>query len=268
MRSDFTEFSYGFAALNELVARLRPRTGLAAAPVLPTLRHENTVGYDARLDTVHGVFILQFKSSARLTTRRAREWGTYQRPYYAFDLRNTQRSPQHDMLCDLEASLPVAAVVSYVAPAFYTLTQFNLRFVDGTVLDASVWVPPLGVGRTRVGDQHRICFADQNDRPLRFSKEPTSVESLTFERVLDYVGTWAEREPVSVPEAITTVADTLRRAGQRSLRRADDPVDEIKRLAWTADLHVVLVGRQTATDRAVEPDSDRWIEHDPGRLGA
>lgn len=248
MRSDFTEFSYGFAALNELVTQFPGTGGLHAAPMLPTLRDENTLGYDARLDSVHGVFFLQFKCAMRLTRPRAKQWPAYGQPYYAFDLRNTWRSPQHDALCRLQGALPFAGHVAYVASAFHTLAQLNVHFRDTSVLRESVWVSPLAIGRTRIGDSHRVCFLDARDRPLRFSDEPLPVESMTFSDVVALAANWAEERPIDVNELVAVVSDALTGFKGRG-RPLEDPFEELRRLAWvTADTQVVFVGRRRSDE--------------------
>lgn len=244
VRSDFTEFSYGFAALNELVAQFPGTGGLHAAPMLPTLRDENRLGYDARLESVHGVFFLQFKCAIRLTRPRAKQWPAYGQPYYAFDLRNKRRSPQHDALCRLQSALPFAGHVAYVASGFHTLAQLNVHFRDATVLRESVWVSPLAIGRTRIGASHRVCYIDAHDQPLRFSDEPVPVESMTFSDVASLAAGWAEERPIDVGELVAAVSNALTGFKWRG-RPLEDPFDELRRLAWaTADTQVVFVGRR------------------------
>ena len=71
MKSDISEFSYGFALVNELADSVG--SGLRAAPLFPSLRQEARLGYDVKLDRPGLPLFLQFKLSDCMVSNRAKE---------------------------------------------------------------------------------------------------------------------------------------------------------------------------------------------------
>jgi hypothetical protein len=69
MQSDFSEFSYGYACLREAESIITELYTTAGAPVLPSLREENRLGWDAKLSTVEYALFLQFKRTDYVSRR-------------------------------------------------------------------------------------------------------------------------------------------------------------------------------------------------------
>lgn len=72
MQSKISEFSYGFALINELVGWVN----LQAAPIFPSLLEEGKEGggYDVKLDAPGIPLLIQFKRSECMTRRSAKEF--------------------------------------------------------------------------------------------------------------------------------------------------------------------------------------------------
>lgn len=117
MKSNISEFSYGFAVVNELVNW--PGRDLTSAPYFPSLRREAHLGYDVKLDRPGLPLFLQFKLSDRMVRNNAKEIrdGVFPRNsfFYRMHLRCGQSSTQHHLLLNLEDQ---GEEVYYVAPAF------------------------------------------------------------------------------------------------------------------------------------------------------
>ena len=122
MKPCFSEFSYGYAVTEDIVRSEGP---LRAAPSFPSLRREGTQGgFDVRLDLPGLPLFLQFKLSDCMVRDTAQEAGEniLRAPFYRMHLRPRNRSRQHQLLLDLEAT---GNAVYYIAPAFHREEEFN-----------------------------------------------------------------------------------------------------------------------------------------------
>src|SRR5215472_9386227 len=100
MKPNISEFSYGYAVVDELIHWLG--TPVKAAPVFPSLYQEGQDGggWDVKLDRGGIPLFLQFKRSDGMKARSATEWRneSYSNPYYRMYLRKRNHSIKHEML--------------------------------------------------------------------------------------------------------------------------------------------------------------------------
>ena len=103
MKSNISEFSYGFALTDELIRF--PGFKLTAAPVFPSLYEEGQTGggWDVRLNRPGIPLFLQFKLSECMVRRNCREVreGILGVPCYRIQLLAARLSHQHRLLLDL-----------------------------------------------------------------------------------------------------------------------------------------------------------------------
>ena len=170
MRPEISEFSYGYALTENLIAG----TSVVAAPVFPSLRSEGQAGgYDVRIPFPVRPLFLQFKLSHYLFGRNARERraGLFTSPFYRMYLYPLRHSQQHNMLLALEQS---GNLVFYATPAFHTASKLNSAYLRRQVIYRSVFFSPSAIGDLPDNDEHYIAF-QWRGRAFRFSKEPQEV---------------------------------------------------------------------------------------------
>jgi len=159
MRSQLSEFSYGYAVVEAFGRRWRPK--LLAAPVLPSLVQEGRAdgGYDVLLQRPGILMFLQFKVPENLTRSNAREakLGILATPYFRFHLM-TLGSPQHNLLVSLDNG---SNVVRYVAPLFHRLTELDEAYRQDQVLQRSIFIRPQRIGAYTDEKQHVVVFRNR-----------------------------------------------------------------------------------------------------------
>lgn len=183
MKADFSEFTYGFALVNELTKVLSCK----AVPLFPSLREEGKAGggYDVKIEGKNGAILhLQFKLSEFLKRTNAREYGlpghSLKLPYYRFEITNNRISQQHKLLRILENEHPQTF---YVAPMFYKKSKIESFWQSTEVTKHSVFVKPSSIGDLSDGLTHRICFDKSlvsNNQAYLFSN-PKEIDVHTFE---------------------------------------------------------------------------------------
>lgn len=162
----FTESSYAFAVVHELVWRLREVVGV---PVFPSLRLEGREGgYDVSLVTEGRSVFLQFKAGERLVRRSAREWALFGSPFYRFWIYPPRRSLQHDLLLRLEDEFPLTF---YVAPVFSDFDEFDRVFAEGRVVLTSIAIQPREIGELPDDDYHCVSYTALGE-PWFFLSDP------------------------------------------------------------------------------------------------
>ena len=258
MKPLISEFSYGYAITDELVHGSGSR--VQGAPVFPSLYQEGQPGggYDVRLNRVASPLFLQFKLSHYMKTRAAVEHksGLLSVPCYRFHLMSLKESPQHDLLCDLEAK---GHDVYYVAPAFHKPRELDLAYSNQTVRRESFWVRPSQIGLLPDRDPHHVSFL--KSKTWAFFSEPerreTPCDYEAFEaRVRSQVarrrGRRIEQHEVeNLVEDVVSVAESqfpateARERPRQVVHRlaASRPLDKVAYLASTyLDCRVFLVG--------------------------
>ncbi len=173
MRPDLSEFSFGYALTESLIAS--SPWPLKAAPVFPSLYEEGkTGGYDVKLPFDGFPLFLQFKLSdpmKRASCIEAKK-GLLYPPFFRMHLRPTKRSKQHPLLLQLEAS---GAAVYYVAPKFSDTSDLNRFYVAKSVAQKSLFIKPSEIGPLPDDKEHHISF--KKGKPVYlFSNDPRLVK--------------------------------------------------------------------------------------------
>ncbi|WP_028645079.1 hypothetical protein [Nocardioides sp. URHA0020] len=145
MDCDFSEFSYGYAAIREAEAELATIYRSAAAPVLPSLLQEEKLGWDAKLQYVEYCLFLQFKRVEYVSRRHPASptWSYVGGPHYRFSIDTDGH--QHAALVSLESALSTGTDpghIYYAAPGFHRQHEFDAAYSYGGVLENSHLVSP------------------------------------------------------------------------------------------------------------------------------
>ena len=157
MKSEFSEFSYGFAFTYELVNAL---PGISAAPLFPSLRAEAQLGFDVRLNYPGLPIFFQYKLSDCLIRTNSSYWSNYRVPYYRLNITPLRTSRQHNILkqlADLETD------VFYAAPLFYTMLEFNNHYLESQVTNRSAWIPLEELPCLDDNEDHCVTFTTPNN---------------------------------------------------------------------------------------------------------
>jgi hypothetical protein len=152
-----SEFTFGYSFLYE---QTRANWGkLKAAPVLPSLKQEKAVGWDAHLPLVGTDYYYQFKLSEYMSRPNAKYIAdkTYSGPYYRLSLHKKDRNHQHQAL---KLHSQVNPNTYYVAPEFHSLEDFNSAFLAHQITNKSRLIPVEDCDDINDGDQHYISFLE------------------------------------------------------------------------------------------------------------
>ena len=114
-----------------------------------------------RLNLPGASFFIQFKLSDRLIRSNATYWGVHSGPYFRMDITPLSRSPQHNLLKDLNGR--GEDNVYYVAPYFYMMSQFDDAYVSNSICERSLMVPLSGLPRLNDYEAHHLTFTRTND---------------------------------------------------------------------------------------------------------
>lgn len=192
MDADFSEFSYGYAAIREAEIEFGKTYKLAGAPKLPSLVEEENLGWDVRLAFVDFALFLQFKRSV-FVSRRHPKSPTWHGPNtahyrYAIDTDGHQHQALLRLQSDL-AAVPGSGDVYYSAPVFHRQADFDRAYSSGQVLRTSTMVPPSDFG-SMDGTHHLVATSPGlptiMSEPRRADSAVTweAVESSTRERAM------------------------------------------------------------------------------------
>jgi hypothetical protein len=179
MEPEFSEFSFGFALTSELMSVLGLKR--LGAPLFPTQRQEAMPGggYDVRLPGVP--IFLQFKRSHSLNRRSKKQAALFSgSPFYRFAVTRSSRSPQHELLLDLEAQ---GNCVLYAAPIFATNQELFKHYTHDRLAKESLFIRPSEIGPLSEGDPHHVCFR-RGDRTYLCS-DPREVNPVDMSEVID-----------------------------------------------------------------------------------
>lgn len=130
-----SEFTFGFAVLSEFVNRFRP---LLFAPVLPSLRAESILGYDAHVGIPGRHFFFQFKLAEYCTHGLFGQWRVHRGKYFRASLHPSEAYRQHNTLIALAQSYPDTY---YVAPHFFDDAVLNASYLRGDLCYHCAWIP-------------------------------------------------------------------------------------------------------------------------------
>ena len=179
MSPDFSEFSYGYAVTEEIVASLK--AVVVGAPVFPSLYEEGKKGgYDVKIPLAGIPICLQFKLSDYLKKKSAREYqtGLLGVPYYRMHLRPLRHSDQHNLLLDLEAA---GEAVFYIAPEFHLPYELNDYYLKKVVFPNSAAFSPSDIGVLPDDDAHYIAFQRGSAVAFRCSEKPKKINKRSLE---------------------------------------------------------------------------------------
>jgi hypothetical protein len=175
MSPDFSEFSYGYAITEEIVASLK--AFVIGAPIFPSLYEEGQKGggYDLKIPLTGKPVFLQFKLSDYLKKKSAREYqtGLLNVPYYRMHLRPLRHSDQHNLLLDLEA---LGETVFYIAPEFHVPQELNDFYLRKVVVHHSAAFSPADIGPLPDDEAHYVAFERGTPVAFRCSDEPVEIK--------------------------------------------------------------------------------------------
>ncbi len=155
MSPDISEFSYGFALVDELIHW--HGWPLTAVPIYPSLVEEGTVGYDVMLQRGGVPVFLQFKLSHYMVRSTAKEVveGKLKPPFYRMYLRPLKHSDQHRILLQLEED---GNDVFYAAPLFHLPSELNDAYLNRAVRNRSRFFRPSIIGKLPDDERHHVAF--------------------------------------------------------------------------------------------------------------
>ena len=229
MKSEFSEFTYGFALVNELT-KVLPCT---AVPLFPSLRAEGTTGggYDASILKKGTVLYLQFKLSEKLIYKSAREFKipghSLKLPYYRFEITSKRISKQHSLLRKLEVSNPLTF---YAAPVFHSVAKIHKHWNDAEVTKRSVFVKPSSIGDLLDDYPHRIGFDKSSIEKIASFSDPKMLEINTYDRFSEIVISQIKEEDTlarSIERILESYASVIEQnEDSRALQRSPEISDE------------------------------------------
>lgn len=231
----FSEFTYSFALVNELVMLGNPP--VVSVPVFPSLIQEGraTGGYDVMLDRPGMPLFLQFKLSKQVTGRRAREFqqGLFGAPFYRMYIRARRSSRQHELLLELERTNQ--GIVYYCGPVFHTLLELNSHYRQRTIAQYSRFVKPSALPPILDNEEHWLSFREAAGGPVSFFS-PEGVKLELDERpVLERLyGDFRHSENVPLQETLAKLSTWLtEEAGSDATRGIGEELPTLSETALT-----------------------------------
>lgn len=168
-----SEFSYGYAVTSELINK---NSSCGAAPFFPSLRFEGGAsgGFDVAIEYLHAAPIfVQFKLSEKLKRSNASEYHLFNSEYFRFPIWSSKDSNQHKLLLELAKT---CNRVYYVAPRFQSVDDLNKHFLNGRVIENSIFVRPAEIGQIKDDSDHVFAFHKDPAKGRHFCSDPYPVE--------------------------------------------------------------------------------------------
>ena len=206
-----SEFSYGFALTNEIVAW----APLKIAPVFPSLIQEGKAGggWDLMLDTPGVPLYLQFKRSFRMTRRSANEIKKYKKrlaiPFHRFHITDSGTSDQHMMLLELDDGMNQ---VYYAAPRFDRTAEINAAWAAKEVAERSIFVRPLVIGELD-DESHHIAF---DATRTYICSEPKEIDALSAAQLVERLKGRLKEDPRPLRETAAAFLSDANAAMERA----------------------------------------------------
>ncbi len=138
----------------------------------------------------------------------------FEPPFYRFYLRPKKYSDQHEMLLELESQ---GNNVYYVAPKFHLTSELNDGYLNGEIIERSLFLRPAQIGNISDDSNHHVAFRD--GYPPYLLSEPRQIAETVNGRP-------------SLLDAMTDIALTK-----------DNPVLSIERLTEIASGMVSIIER-------------------------
>ena len=216
MKPDISEFSYGFALVDELIHG--DGWPLTAVPIYPSLRDEGQLGYDVELQRNGIPVFLQFKLADCMVRNYAFEVreGYLTVPFYRIHLRPIRKSKQHELLLKLEAT---GREVYYVAPAFHLPTELNDAYLKKQMRNRSRFFRPSVIGPLD-DEPHMVAFQLPGDFVVRSNpvKKGGALDGKGFER--EILGAFRQKRREALSD------ESLRRLGHSMMEMLPEKLDE------------------------------------------
>ena len=159
-------------------------------PQFPTLRQEKYSGYDVKIPLPSAWLYLQFKLCEVLVRKTAKEIKDKHlpltTPFLRMKLMPEKRSPQHQLLLDLEQQ---GEKVFYAAPRFHNDRDFRLHYQKRHIIRNSAFIMPSDIGILPDPNEHYVSF-DRFAGSGWLLSEPVEVERILtgdglIERILE-----------------------------------------------------------------------------------
>lgn len=214
MTPEISEFSYGFALTNEIMAW----APLKIAPEFPSLIEEGKPGggYDVELDLAGVPLYLQFKRGFRMTRRSAKEVRQYKKrlaiPFHRFHITDSGTSDQHTMLLELDDG---KNDVFYAAPRFDRIVEINAAWAAKEVATRSIFVRPRDIGELD-DELHHVAY-DANWTFI--CSEPKAIEALSATQVVERLLGRLKDDPRPLREKISVLSSSADEAAKRGETR-------------------------------------------------
>jgi hypothetical protein len=179
MECKFSEFSYGYACIREAEDLLKTVYRSKGAPILPSLREEADLGYDAKLAFVQYVLLMQFKRSEFVSRSHpgSPTWPTIGSRHYRFsiDTDGDQHARLEAARNGFRAGTDIGEVF-YVAPLFYLEEDLHRYYLADTVLENSILVEPdnFGVGAGIQPGRHHYAIDETGSYWILSDPRPPS----------------------------------------------------------------------------------------------
>nr|WP_295109323.1 hypothetical protein [uncultured Caulobacter sp.] len=217
-----SEFSYGYGVTREIEEHLSG-VGLTVTPFLPSLVHENELGFDVAFNKPGVVIMAQFKLGQQMKRFRSSPPGSpapdLDKPFWRFQI-NTHEA-QYRQLRRAEQR---GAEVYYVAPRFSDWAVFDMHFLAGEVLDHSLLIRPAEIAQALVAQGahdgvHRVVY----DRTRKYvCSKPVEIAEVKLGQFVDHVLTRTHVQPEPLIQRLEAILPAPRRRAAR-LRRFDQP---------------------------------------------
>jgi hypothetical protein len=249
---NLSEFSYGYGVTREIEALLSG-IGLHPTPFLPSLIHEEHLGFDVAFSDAGAIVLLQFKLGQQLGRfRRAyphQPIPLLARPFFRFGIDAAGHQFRR-----LRAFERLGAEVYYVAPRFSDWTEYQRFFQTSTVLENSLLLAPSEIDSALAGSsgKHRIVY----DASRRYvCSEPRALRETTRSEFIERVSIDVRQSKITLgqrfrdiiepPTAELDIWPVLGRSRADFEARAKRPEDALAALvgadAWSQGIQMIIV---------------------------
>lgn len=158
-----SEFSYGYG-VTRAVERCLADIGIKTTPFLPSLIHEETLGFDVGFKKSGAAILLQFKLGQSLERflrdDLSKPAPVLDRPFWRFFIDTSEPDGQFEILLNSQLN---GADVYYVAPKFSDWTDYVEAFESDIVLESSLLISPNDIrqqlaSKSIADGWHRIVY--------------------------------------------------------------------------------------------------------------
>jgi hypothetical protein len=246
MECEFSEFSYGYAAIRQAEADLTAVFSQPGPPLQPSLRDEASLGWDVGLLVPGFVAFMQFKLSEFIVRGRrdSPTWPAVGAPHHRFAIDTTHH--QFEALLLLENRMRRGRIfgdVLYLAPCFSKYSQFDEAYRNGAVLTNSMMASPHEFAGLPPGWHY---YVTDSHGVAQILSDPTPVESpRTWEYVLERARRGSRRrrfrDGYRLYHLISFIAGVAEELGMPiAFTDEHPPLLQLQRFAQLLGCHLVL----------------------------